>query len=69
MCSSDLIGSSTDAIASAAAVQAGVEALPGSPVVEYREVDGLSHLGLIASASAATLTWPIIDEHLKRFSS
>lgn len=58
-----LIGSTDDILASAPSVEAGREAYPAAQV-EYVEVSGLSHLGLIASPSARTLTWSHLDRHL-----
>lgn len=58
-----LIGSTDDVLASAASVEAGVVAYPGSEV-SFLQVDGLSHLGLIASPRAGELTWPAIQSHL-----
>ena len=58
------VGSSTDAIASAAAVEAGVGAFVGAPSATYAAADGLSHLGLIAHQDARTRSWPQVMEHL-----
>lgn len=58
-----LIGSTADVLANAASVEAGVRAYPDAKV-EYVEVDGLSHLGLIASPRARSLTWPALARHL-----
>lgn len=59
-----LIGSSTDAIGSAAAVEAGVAAFPRARSIHYVAADGLSHLGLIAAPAARELSWPAIEAHL-----
>jgi polyhydroxyalkanoate synthase len=56
-----LIGSTTDGIASAAAIEAGVDVLPDA---HYVAADGLSHLGLIAGPTARESSWPAIDAHL-----
>jgi polyhydroxyalkanoate synthase len=56
-----LIGSTTDAIASAAAIEAGVRVLPDA---HYVAADGLSHLGLIAGPTARDQSWPAIEAHL-----
>jgi polyhydroxyalkanoate synthase len=56
-----LIGSATDAIASAAAIEAGVRVLPDA---HYVAADGLSHLGLIAGPTARDQSWPAIEAHL-----
>ena len=56
-----LIGSATDAIASAAAVESGVRVLPDA---HYAAADGLSHLGLIAAPAAREKSWPAIEAHL-----
>lgn len=58
-----LIGSTADVLANAASVEAGVRAYPEAKV-EFVGVDGLSHLGLIASPRARTLTWPAVERHL-----
>ncbi len=58
------VGSSTDAIASAAAVEGGVAAFSGAPSAEYAAADGLSHLGLIAHQDARTRSWPLVTKHL-----
>jgi polyhydroxyalkanoate synthase len=60
-----LIGSSTDAIASSAAVEAGTRVFTGSPEVAYRAADGLSHLGLIADPKARGTSWVLTDEFLR----
>jgi polyhydroxyalkanoate synthase len=60
-----LIGSSTDAIASAAAVEAGTRVFTGSPEVTYAAADGLSHLGLIADTTARDTSWALTDEFLR----
>lgn len=57
-----LIGSTTDSIAPAASVAAGVRSLSGADV-RYAEVVG-SHLGIVAGPSASTTTWPAMDEFL-----
>lgn len=61
-----LVGSSTDAIASAAAVEAGTRVFTGSPDVRYCAADGLSHLGLIADPKARDSSWVFTDEFLTR---
>lgn len=58
-----LIGSTDDILAEAGSVAAGVDAYPNAEV-EFRGVAGLSHLGLIASPRASTITWPAIVGHL-----
>lgn len=60
-----LVGSSTDAIASSAAVEAGTRVFTGSPEVTYRSADGLSHLGLIADTKAHDTSWALTDEFLR----
>ena len=62
-CPTLLVGSTGDVLANAASVEAGVRAYPRAKV-EFVDVDGLSHLGLIASPRARSLTWPAIDRHL-----
>jgi len=59
-----LIGSSTDAIGSAVAVEAGVAAFPNAASIHYVAADGLSHLGLIAGPTARETSWPAIEAHL-----
>lgn len=59
-----LIGSTTDAIASAAAVESGLRAFPNAASIRYVEVSGFSHLGLIAGTSARERTWPALIEQL-----
>ncbi|UDY22316.1 alpha/beta hydrolase [Nocardioides sp. Kera G14] len=58
-----LIGSTTDILANAASVAAGRDAYRRADV-EFVEVRGLSHLGLIASPRAKNETWPAVDRHL-----
>lgn len=58
-----VIGSRTDTIAPAPAVQAAVKVLVGAESVRYVEVSG-SHLGMVAGPDAATSTWPVIAEFL-----
>ena len=58
-----LIGSTTDVLANAASVEAGVSAYRNADV-KFVEVAGFSHLGLIASSRARELTWPAVDKHL-----
>lgn len=58
------IGSTADAIASAAAVKGGLNAFEGASEVTYRQVTGLSHLGLIAAPAARDTSWPLIAEFL-----
>ena len=57
------IGSTTDVLANAASVEAGVSAYRNADV-KFVEVAGFSHLGLIASSRARELTWPAVDKHL-----
>jgi polyhydroxyalkanoate synthase len=59
-----VIGSRTDTIAPAPAVQAVTKVLAGAESVRYVEVDG-SHLGMLAGPEAATTTWPVIAEFLR----
>jgi polyhydroxyalkanoate synthase len=59
-----VIGSGTDAIAPAPAVQAAEKVLTGAESVRYVEVDG-SHLGMVAGPEAASTTWPVITEFLR----
>jgi polyhydroxyalkanoate synthase len=59
-----LVGSATDAIASSAAVEAGIRVFTGSPDVSYQPADGLSHLGLIADTKARGTSWALTDEFL-----
>lgn len=61
-----LIGSTTDLLANAASVEAGLKAFPAADVT-FRQVEGLSHLGLVASPKAPRLTWPAVDEHLQAY--
>ncbi len=56
-----LVGSRSDAIAPAAAVEAGVRSIPGA---QFAAADGLSHLGLIAGPTAARISWPLMDAFL-----
>ncbi|MFT4299668.1 MAG: alpha/beta hydrolase [Aeromicrobium sp.] len=58
-----LIGSTSDAIAHADSVRAGLEAFPKAKV-EFIEVDGFSHLGIVASPRASEVVWPALDRHL-----
>lgn len=58
-----LIGSTADVLANAASVEAGVEAYRNADV-DFVEVRGFSHLGLVASPRAATETWPAVRRHL-----
>jgi len=55
------VGSATDAIVAGPCVESGVRAFVHAASVEYHAADGLSHLGLIASAGARTRSWPAID--------
>ena len=59
-----LVGSKTDAIVSGACAESGVRAFPNAASAEYYPADGLSHLGLIASAGARTKSWPAVDDFL-----
>ncbi|MFT4187882.1 MAG: alpha/beta hydrolase [Aeromicrobium sp.] len=61
-----LVGSSTDAIAHAESVKAGVEAFPEAKV-EYVEVDGFSHLGVVSSPRAKDHVWSALDRHLASY--
>lgn len=58
------VGSTTDGVASAAAVAAGPASFPGSKEATYVEVSGLSHLGLVASVAAREKTWPVVRAQL-----
>lgn len=58
------VGSSTDAIVAGPCVEAGVRAFGNAPSAEYVAVDGLSHLGLIASTGARTQSWPAVADFL-----
>lgn len=58
------IGSRTDAIVAGACVESGVRAFVNAPSAQYHAADGLSHLGLIASAGARTQSWPAVDAFL-----
>ncbi|GAB4003182.1 hypothetical protein [Nocardioides ultimimeridianus] len=58
-----LVASHGDVLANPASVEAGTRAYP-SAKVEFLEVEGLSHLGLIGSPRARDLTWPAVDRHL-----
>lgn len=58
-----LIGSTTDVLANAASVEAGVEAYRNAEVT-FVKVRGMSHLGLIASPRAKDETWPAIVRHI-----
>ncbi|BBH16935.1 putative hydrolase [Nocardioides baekrokdamisoli] len=58
------VGSKTDAIVAGPCVEAGVRAFPKAASAEYVAVDGLSHLGLIASAGARTQSWPAVAAFL-----
>lgn len=55
------VGSATDNIANGPAVAAGADVVPGA---RYASADGLSHLGLVAGAQAARLSWPAMDAFL-----
>ena len=59
-----VIGSRTDAIAPAPAVQAATSVLTGAESLRYVEVDG-SHLGMVAGVDACLTTWPAITEFLR----
>ena len=59
-----LIGSTDDILAYAPSVEAGLRAYGGAESVDYLEVEGLSHLGLVASPRARDTTWPAIEKHL-----
>lgn len=59
-----LVGSATDAIVAGACAEAGVRAFPNAPSAQYFAADGLSHLGLIASAGARSQSWPAVDAFL-----
>lgn len=61
-----LIGSTDDLLANADSVEAGVTAFPDAEVT-FRRVEGLSHLGLVASPKAPRLTWPFVVEHLNMY--
>lgn len=63
------VGSSTDTIASSAAVAAGPGVLTGARETAYAAADGLSHLGLIAAPAARTKSWPLIGDWLVRHDS
>ena len=60
------VGSETDNIADGPAVRAGADVVPGA---RYAAADGLSHLGLVAGPKAPLLSWPLMDEHLRRTES
>ncbi|WP_067639177.1 alpha/beta fold hydrolase [Nocardia coubleae] len=59
-----LLGSRGDAVVPASSVRRGLDVLPNAEA-EFVEVRG-GHLGLLASATAAQITWPAIDEFLSR---
>src|SRR5581483_10277648 len=58
------VGSTTDAIVAGACVESGVRAFPNAASATYHAADGLSHLGLTASAGARTQSWPAVDAFL-----
>ena len=60
-----LVGSTTDAVASAAAVEAGTRSFPSAATMRYVEVTGFSHLGLVAGSAASEHTWPAVVAQLE----